>query len=108
MSNHQDSYEPTNWKDGDIITQEKLNKLEYGVKNATLKIGNGLKFNDTDGSLEIGDSINELGNEVNTLAGEVAGNSADIMQLQNDMTDATGQIEQIITVLKEHNIVVGE
>lgn len=25
------SYTPTNWKDGDIVTAEKLNKLENGV-----------------------------------------------------------------------------
>lgn len=27
------SYEPTVWKDGDVITAEKMNKIEQGVKN---------------------------------------------------------------------------
>ena len=27
------AYTPTTWSDGDIITAEKLNKLEQGVKN---------------------------------------------------------------------------
>lgn len=27
------AYEPTTWNDGDLITAEKLNKLEQGVKN---------------------------------------------------------------------------
>lgn len=27
------SYEPTTWLDGDVITAEKMNKLEQGVKN---------------------------------------------------------------------------
>lgn len=27
------AYEPTTWKDGDVITAEKMNKLEQGVKN---------------------------------------------------------------------------
>lgn len=27
------AYTPTTWNDGDIITAEKLNKLEQGVKN---------------------------------------------------------------------------
>lgn len=27
------AYEPTVWNDGDLITAEKLNKLEQGVKN---------------------------------------------------------------------------
>ena len=28
------SYEPTNWKNGDIVTADKLNKLEQGVASA--------------------------------------------------------------------------
>ena len=28
------SYTPTNWQNGDVITAEKLNKLENGVANA--------------------------------------------------------------------------
>lgn len=32
------SYEPTTWSDGDLITKEKLNKLENGVRdNAGVK-----------------------------------------------------------------------
>lgn len=27
------AYEPTTWRDGDVITAEKMNKLEQGVKN---------------------------------------------------------------------------
>ncbi|WP_242828276.1 hypothetical protein [Mediterraneibacter gnavus] len=27
------AYTPTTWNDGDVITAEKLNKLEQGVKN---------------------------------------------------------------------------
>ncbi len=27
------SYEPTTWSNGDVITAEKMNKLEQGVKN---------------------------------------------------------------------------
>ena len=27
------AYEPTKWNDGDLITAEKLNKLEQGVQN---------------------------------------------------------------------------
>ncbi len=30
------SYEPTNWKNGDIITAQKLNKLEQGVARPDL------------------------------------------------------------------------
>lgn len=29
------SYEPTNWKTGDVVTSAKLNKLENGVANAS-------------------------------------------------------------------------
>lgn len=27
------AYDPTTWQDGDIITAEKMNKLEQGVQN---------------------------------------------------------------------------
>lgn len=27
------AYEPTTWRDGDLITADKLNKLEQGVQN---------------------------------------------------------------------------
>lgn len=27
------AYEPTEWKNGDIITAEKLNKIENGIAN---------------------------------------------------------------------------
>lgn len=28
-------YEPTNWKDGDLVTSAKLNKLEQGIANTS-------------------------------------------------------------------------
>ncbi len=30
------AYIPTNWANGDIVTSEKLNKAEQGIKNATV------------------------------------------------------------------------
>lgn len=35
------SYEPTVWKDGDLVTSAKLNKLEQGVANG---VTNGVNF----------------------------------------------------------------
>ena len=35
------SYEPTVWKDGDLVTSAKLNKLEQGVANG---VANGVNF----------------------------------------------------------------
>lgn len=32
------SYEPTNWKDGDLVTSAKLNKMEQGIANGTLVV----------------------------------------------------------------------
>lgn len=32
------SYEPTNWKTGDVVTSAKLNKLENGVANGGAKV----------------------------------------------------------------------
>lgn len=100
-------YRMTNWQKGDLITAEKMNKIEAGINDASFKIGNGLQFNKEDGSLEIGDSINELGNEVNELSGRVTANEADIMTIQSDITDLTGNVEQIIEALKQNNIIIG-
>lgn len=38
------AYEPTNWKTGDVVTSEKLNKLENGVANGGgfLKVASSL------------------------------------------------------------------
>lgn len=33
------SYEPTNWKDGDLVTSAKLNKMEQGIANGVLVVG---------------------------------------------------------------------
>lgn len=42
------SYTPTEWKSGDIVTSEKLNKLEQGVANGG---GNILVVEEADGQL---------------------------------------------------------
>ena len=42
------SYEPTNWKTGDVVTSAKLNKLENGVAGA----GGVLVVHDNDGTLD--------------------------------------------------------
>ena len=61
------SYDPTNWKAGDVISSQKLNKLEQGVADAGGGGGGGgagiLVLHDTDGVLdktfkEISDAFN--------------------------------------------------
>ena len=32
------AYEPTTWRDGDLITADKLNKLEQGVKDTAYEL----------------------------------------------------------------------
>lgn len=55
------AYEPTTWTDGDVITAEKLNKLEAGVANEqtgpTGQAGLGIKalaLTTTDGKVTAG------------------------------------------------------
>lgn len=45
------SYTPTEWKKGDIVTSEKLNKLETGVADAGGGGGGALICEDTSGTL---------------------------------------------------------
>lgn len=42
------SYEPTNWKDGDLVTSAKLNKIEQGIAAG----GGVLIAHDEDGTLD--------------------------------------------------------
>ena len=42
------SYEPTNWKDGDLVTSAKLNKIEQGIAAG----GGVLVAHDEDGTLD--------------------------------------------------------
>lgn len=42
------SYEPTNWKDGDLVTSAKLNKIEQGIAAG----GGVLIVHDEDGTLD--------------------------------------------------------
>lgn len=47
------SYDPTNWKSGDVVTSAKLNKMEKGIEDANAGGGGGgvLVVTDTDGTL---------------------------------------------------------
>lgn len=48
------SYDPTNWKSGDVVTSAKLNKMEQGIANAGGGGGGGgaLVVHDVDGTLD--------------------------------------------------------
>ena len=55
------SYEPTNWKDGDLVTSAKLNKLEQGIADSLSDVdisnptnGQTLIYNGTSGKWENG------------------------------------------------------
>ena len=60
------SYEPTNWKDGDLVTSAKLNKIEQGIagNNGSSILKVGIVYEGDDASLdktfkEIRDAIKE-------------------------------------------------
>ena len=60
------SYEPTNWKDGDLVTSAKLNKMEQGIagNNGSSILKVGIVIEGDDASLdktfkEIRDAIKE-------------------------------------------------
>ena len=40
------SYEPTVWKDGDLVTSAKLNKIEQGISNNTMIVETRFVIND--------------------------------------------------------------
>lgn len=62
------SYEPTVWKDGDLVTSAKLNKLEQGVANG---VANGVNF----------EIVNmELSDQGNPSLDKTAGEIIDILK----------------------------
>lgn len=42
------SYEPTTWKDGDLVTSAKLNKIEQGIANSGGSGGSPVEFIELD------------------------------------------------------------
>lgn len=67
------SYEPTNWKDGDLVTSAKLNKLEQGVASAGGSGGGGILVVHQDGSYVLDKTWQEI-------------NDADFCVLKGDLT----------------------
>ena len=47
------AYEPTVWQTGDVVTAEKMNKLESGIVAAANSGGGVYMVEDTDGTLDI-------------------------------------------------------
>lgn len=43
-----DNYVPTNWKNGDLITADKLNNIENGISNNLGKLGDIYIYTSTD------------------------------------------------------------
>ena len=52
------SYTPTTWKSGDVVTSEKLNKIEQGITNANIII-NGT-FNEQTGLITLDKTWQEI------------------------------------------------
>lgn len=53
------SYEPTNWKSGDVVTSAKLNKLEQGVAAGGVFVVTATEDNETN-STTLNKSYNEI------------------------------------------------
>lgn len=65
------TYQPTNWKTGDVITEGKLNNIESGITN-------------NDSQIEI------IQSNENDLYGEVSSLQADLVNKQDKLTAGTG------------------
>lgn len=54
------SYEPTNWKTGDVVTSAKLNKLENGVANSGDILKVAVNYNEADGTNTMDKTFREI------------------------------------------------
>lgn len=99
------SYEPTNWKAGDVVTSAKLNKMEQGIA-----AGGGIRIvhltTNDDHSMQLDITPNELmdafENEeivVITDYGQFYGMQALISEFQQDDTTFTISINQVFPTL---------
>lgn len=71
------------------INIDAQNNITIAVDNQTIQIVDGKLHANTD----------ELGNEVNELSGRVTANEANIVTLNTEMTDVTGNIETLQTTV---------
>lgn len=65
-------YTKTVWQSGDVISSEKLNKIEQGIEDASLDSGNSLKFvKDSEGSYEEdGETITYTGSVIEGMVSD--------------------------------------
>ena len=85
------AYNPTNWRNGDIITAEKLNKLEGGVSALTPSIAFHLAFTKTNGNWTLTDNPDNI-------AFETLQNAADSGLVLLAMVELTYQENNTTTV----------
>lgn len=93
------SYTPTEWKTGDVITAERLNKAEQGIKDA--------HDNDADISSEVATEVASwLDEHINVTEGvniddtlSVAGSAADAKAVGDELVDLKSSIDDVKDVL---------
>lgn len=97
------SYEPTVWKDGDLVTSAKLNKLEQGVANGG---GNNIVMGvmDENNNLTLESTWQEIwDNNCTTVCFDFINNKTfcPIIQISNDnsysvmITDPNGSVKHL-------------
>lgn len=104
------SYEPTEWKSGDVVTSQKLNKVENGIVNAGLVKSVDLIVTNDGDTMEIDCTWQQLYDWMN--AGYLVFAKAAVTSTWNSF-EGTGSEEHhyvapILTVIHNHSEEVGE
>lgn len=90
-------YEPTNWKDGDLVTSAKLNKLEQGIANNSIPTPTV-----TDAGKVLG--VNDTGNYALTSGGTGGGGNVLVVTENDGVLDKTWQ--EIVDALHTNGVVL--
>lgn len=99
------SYTPTEWDSGDIITAEKLNKIEQGISEASSSGGSG------GGSGELPEVTNVDNGDVLTVVDGAWGKAAPISEiafinLTNDGTGIEASYNDLLALVNANKLVV--
>lgn len=93
------NYIKTEWLDGDVISDSRLNKIEngiYGVGEKITNIKEEINIENIDSELQnINNEIQNINNEMLSINNEIQDTNDEMQNINNEMQDANDEIQSI-------------
>lgn len=98
------SYEPTNWQTGDIITSVGLNNIEHGIKQAQTDINNLITETQQNSAniSSIGIDISNIQDDIDSMETNITNIQNDIDSIETDVTNAQTNISNLDTKVRKN------